>query len=477
MRAHAQKDIDDQIAWLEKGDPDSAWTQCSLNGARGEKALQAGQKTEAAKYLRLAIDGYQKLPRTAASLNNCGLVYFDLFEATGHSADHQRGLALLEEAITLDPSDSILLNNTVHCLISRAVMDVMRDAIRTEAVGEAPELSSLALLYSDEAARETVFTKLRNSDSMQKGLGYLDKALLLAPKNLSLYQLALAIHGGFRDLEELKKLRQRFQVAAPDLQEITQRSREAYRGEHDQEYQERLATRIHTFESLLNSSPVKAHPLTAHYVTVGLLGYRQAAAKYGAAVDERQLLEAARAAYASHPNAGSHYALLSAHYCCASAELARQNKAYAELASQTRRALSPQHLILLLLEGGGQMAELVRQNPNVAQAIALEKENVQRFAGWVTIEEWAALRATDPAQAAVVAQRLKANETARLRNALEYELNPLSASAVVEQYWTSKLLGEDQRAAKLYRGSLPPRSAAPGVVIGRECARARVRSP
>ena len=116
--------------WLEKADPNSINIQISLSAARGEKALADGQLDLAAEQLRMAIAGYEKLPKDSASLNNCGLVYFHLYEITGDLKDHDRGLALLDEAVALEPGNSVLLINTASQLIDRAYMDIVGDAIR-----------------------------------------------------------------------------------------------------------------------------------------------------------------------------------------------------------------------------------------------------------------------------------------------------------------------------------------------------------
>ena len=138
LRALIFKDIDDQITWLEKADPKEGYIQIELNCARGKKALQQGDKTQAASFIRTAIGGYKKQARSSVSLNNQGLAYFDLYEATGNLADHRQGLALLEEAILMDPGNSILIHNTMYFLLSRAVMDIVGDSIHTEVLGAQP---------------------------------------------------------------------------------------------------------------------------------------------------------------------------------------------------------------------------------------------------------------------------------------------------------------------------------------------------
>jgi tetratricopeptide (TPR) repeat protein len=454
LRALIFKDIDDQIAWLEKSDTSSIWVQIELNGARGKQALLKGDRARAAGFLQKALAGYESQPRTAASLNNRGLVCFDLYEATGNVADQQRGLEVLEEAIRLSPSDSILLHNTLYFLLSRAIADIVRDSIRLEALAEQPGIHLLPHLYQNGQERDAIYRQLRENENMKKSLAYLDRALLLAPKNRSLYDTALALYGSFRDLDELKKLQQRFRVAAPEFDEVREETLRAYGKEQDKENLEKTQARLKTCEASLLKPEVKEHLLTRERATIALIGLQQNAWVYGMAADSQHLLDLARTAHQQHPCTASRHALKSALFFRAHQELAGQSKEYAALAEQTRRSLPPQYLIAFILERGGALASQVRQNENVAKALALEQELVQLFPSWVSIEEWALLRGSSPETDSLIAQRIKDNEVVRLTDELQYAFNPLSATSVLEQYWRHRLIGDEKRAREIYQTAI-----------------------
>jgi thioredoxin-like negative regulator of GroEL len=463
FRAHIQKDNDDQIAWLEKSDTNDPPIQIALHGARGEKSLHEGNKKAAAQSLRLALAGYEKLPRNAPTLNNWGLVCLHLYEATGNPEDQQRGLALLEEAIGVDPGNSVLLNNTLYFLYSRAVLEVVRDAIRIDALGVQPGVDLLAHLYGDEAERARVYQRLRESESMKKCLAYLDRALLLAPKKLSLYEVGLQIQTSFLDLAELRKLQQRFRVATPDSTEEKQETLDAYRGAKDQENLDKLQARIRKFEALLEASAVKEHPLTLEHVITSLNGLRQNLTVYGGATDRPKLLVEALTAYRKHPSIASQAALISSYLFCADEELAKQSPDYAALASHTRRAVSPRYLLAFVLERGGPLAEVARRNSNLLQALTLEKERGQRLPSFRHIVEWALFRTADPTEAALVARKLQENEAGRLASELRFQLNSCGASEVLEEYWTRKMLGQDKAAMEVYQQALRNGVPLPGL--------------
>ena len=467
FRAFMFKDTDDQIAWLEKADPAEPNIQIALNCARGEKALQQGQKEIAAQYLRKAVDAYALQPKGAVVLNNWGLACLSLYEATGNRSDHNRGLALLEEAISLAPGDSVLLINTLQTLLTSALMDVVRDSIRVESLGEAADTTLLSHLYSDEAGRKQLYQRLHDLEAMKKALGYLEKALLLAPKSLALYQISLHYQGGFQDLAELQKLQQRFRTADPDLSELQNEELAAYQGKKDGEYLDRYRSRIRILEKLSGMPAIKEHPVTLEHVQVSLSGLKQNAFVYGEKIDGTRLLEDAKAADARHQSAATHSSLVSAHFFCAREELSQQDQRFAELAEKTRRVLSPHYLITLLMERGGALSELIRKNANVLSAVALEKESSDRFPSFPRIDTWALLRTVDPGKSAKIGEQIKTNQIVRVTDQLELELNPLRANAVIDLYWTQRMLGNETGAAEIYDGAiargvpLPPRLPGP----------------
>lgn len=454
FRALLSTDNDDEIAWLEKSDPQSLTVQISLNAARGKRALAQGDKRAAAEYLRKTIAGYESQPRTAAALNNCGLAYFNLYEATGNPDDHRRGMTLLEQAIELDPGDSILLQNTMFFLISRAVMDTVEDRILPEAIGSSAGLSPLSQLYNGDEERSRVFQKLRDSEAMKKALAYLDKALLLSPKNLALYTTAASLHASFRDLNELQKLRQKFQLAAPDISQSREEVLKAFSGAKDEEYLERLQVEVRNLEELARNPRVQEHPLTHDLVTLLLVGERLNTTVYGAVIDADEQIRLALAAYERHPTSMARGTLQNACYFKAAEELASQHPEFAALRERTRRVLGPETLFALMLDRGGPMAEIALRNANVQKGLALEKEIIQRHTAWSSSLQWALLRNTDAALAATVAERIRQNEAIRVSDELQYWLNPVNARSVLDLYWTKRILGDDAGAQEIYRTAL-----------------------
>jgi tetratricopeptide (TPR) repeat protein len=454
LRAHIQKDTDDMIAWLRLSDTNEASVKIALNDAQGMKALQQGNKTQAAAFLREADQAYRGLPKSSVTLNNWGIAVLNLYEANGKAEDYTRGLALLEEAVALSPSDSITLMNTMHILFGRAILDTVRDSIRTDLLGEAPNAGHLSHLYNDEAGFRRIFSQLRTAESMKKGLNYLDRALLLAPKRVHLYSQGLQWRVSFEELAELQKLQQRFVAAQIDFTAHRKELREFYTGAKDKEYLGKYRESIARCEKLLATPAVQAHPPTLAVVSSTLGNIRQNAWVVGEPVDSGKLLADALATHRAQPSMATRSALIAAHFFRAHDELNRERTDYKAMVTHTRRALGPQHLITLLLERGGPLADAIRADPNVQAAAALQKERGRLMPSFRHPTEWALLRTLDPAEAAAIAATYKTNAISLLVDELQFQFDAASPAETLDAYWMKQLLGDATGAAALYDQAL-----------------------
>ena len=151
-----------------------------------------------------------------------------------------------------------------------------------------------------------------------------------------------------------------------------------------------------------------------------------------------------------HLSAASQSALISAYFFRANDELSRQSPEYAALAKGTRRAVSPDFLIALVLEQGGQLAEMARINSNVSAALELSKDEWRRFGSFPRGHTWALIHRAYPDEAATLAASFKTNEVAQLNAELSYQFDPMSAGCVLERYWTYRMIGDEKQANHVY---------------------------
>ena len=134
--------------------------------------------------------------------------------------------------------------------------------------------------------------------------------------------------------------------------------------------------------------------------------------------------------------------------------LSKQSPEYAGFAKRTRRAVSPDFLIAFILEQGGQLAEMARKNSNVMAALELTKEQFHQFGSFPRGHTWALMRRVYPEAAAVVAGSFKTNDVAQLNSELAFEIDPMSASSVLERYWSCRIMGDEKLANQVYEAAV-----------------------
>lgn len=454
FRALLFTNAEDRVTWLRRSDVNQPEVQIELNSALGTQAQLAGDKAEAARYFRLAIAGFDKKAKTSTTLNNCGLVYFSLYEVTGDLRNHDRGLQMLEEAVELQPSNSILLINLANTQIGRACLDVSANRLRWDLLRETPGLSALAHLYADETQRADTYRQVKENPHMRKALSNLDKALLLAPKDASLYVIALWLQTGFRDLAELKKLKARLETAKLNRLEHKDEMLATYAGKRDAEVMKELVRSIREAGDRLKSLSAEADSATRDYASLNLVGLRLGAARYGEKTDLGELLATVRGLHARHPSLDTFNTLQACLFMLADEELGRQDQGYATLSARARRAIQPGVLLAALADQGGALASLIGANRHVREALAIKRELRRRFPVFQDGEDWAFLRLSEPQEADGIAAAIRSYEPIQLHTEITLMLSPMNGDAVLAQYWTSRILGREAEAAGAYRAAV-----------------------
>jgi len=284
---------------------------------------------------------------------------------------------------------------------------------------------------------------------MKKALNYLDKALLLAPKNLGLYLKVSQLQNEFRDVAELQKLQQRAKTAALDASSGLKEWQNFYSGTKDKEQLEKLQGTLVKTEEMLQSPEILQHPLTLERVKCRIIGLRQALIRFGGKTDADAQLAMARELQSANASSVAKHTLINALMFKAHNDLALRDAAYAALASKTRLSFSPQELLTLALERGGATANAIRSNQHVREAVTIIIAREKQFTSSPQSSEWALLREFDKAAAAEIAARFKASPLGRLGDDLALQLNPMDASSTLDEHWDLELDGDNTKAATI----------------------------
>src|SRR5262249_37778125 len=233
-RALLATELDDKIVWLGRSNPNDAQIQANLCEARGEKAFQEGESAEAKTQLRRAFDLYAHMPENAAALNNSALVHFSLYRLTGDRRLLDKAGTMLDRAVALTPSDSILLSNAADTLLDAAVRDVIGDAIDLKTLRKTGDDSLLHFLYADQAGKRRLTERMGAHPATVKATSFLERLLVLSPKDPGVYRRLRTLYAEQRSADKLRDLAARLEKEEPDLSAQEKMARDFFAGKRDE---------------------------------------------------------------------------------------------------------------------------------------------------------------------------------------------------------------------------------------------------
>lgn len=443
-------DTDDQIAWLRRSNTAEPSIKGSLSTALGDKAIQDGNDAEAAQHLREAIDVYSKQAETAASLNNGALAHLSLFRVTGDRQALDKGLEMLDRAVALDPSNSILLSNVAGSVMGAAFRDVIGKSIDLKALRLEGRLDLLAFLYKDAASREQVVKRLRGHAGFARASSYLDRLLTLAPKSPDNYHVLAANYRFLRDEAALRALRQRAEAADLDLSDIRRHALDQYTGKEDAKLHKELGPRIERYEAVLKERR-KAKDTTFAVAACSLIQLRMTLDTMGVPLDADALVKLAEEAHAAAPSKATGSTLVAALLARAGRTLEGKEPAYAGLVAKARRALSPSYLIAVGLDQEGKLGEAIRADQDVRRAVALHRQQIAGFPDDASEWSWAVMRALHPDDAARTRELLAQDKCLEHERALEERIDLYSATVAYRAYWSQVLAGDQAKGQKILK--------------------------
>ena len=153
LRALLATDLDDEIAWLNRGRPGDPEIKASLSLARGQKGLRDGDEPLAEQNLRQAAELYTSFPESMASLNDAALCYGGLFHLRGQTDDLRQAARLLERAVSLKPDNSVLMINAADLNFDLALADACSSRIDLRLIHMVGRGGLLGFFYNDGAGR------------------------------------------------------------------------------------------------------------------------------------------------------------------------------------------------------------------------------------------------------------------------------------------------------------------------------------
>jgi hypothetical protein len=412
FRSVLNDDLDDQILWLGRADPNAAEVQAALAQTRGRKAEQDGKDGDAADQYREAIAVHGRMPETTA---------------------------------TLDPKGTISLLNGASVLAEAAARDTVGTQIDFRALKSASAWEGVGYVYRTPAEWAAVSARFAGHPGAVKARAYLEKLLLLAPRRDDAYQLLAALCEQTDDVAGLTAVAGRAAKADFDTTDAARRNQEFLSGKKDaQQVADAKAAVARAQAALAACRPVGGRTLAAavgRYVQA-----KTAAWVYGEPADPDELVKLADEVHAT-PSAGTESTLVAALYFRAHLTLARENEEYAKQAERTKRSFGSS-LVSYVLAGDGPLRAAAAKNPDVKRLAALAEGAFGRYPDRATAGEWVVLRAVGSAMTAAVAEKARANPRAKAHRALARATAPHAAATALDEYRDLLLEGKEAEAKK-----------------------------
>jgi tetratricopeptide (TPR) repeat protein len=450
MRSITSKDLDDRITWLEKTDLNEPQTKATLADARGQKAIRDGKEDEAAKFFREAVDIYAAQKESSSVLNNGAISCQSLFEVTGDLSVLDRAMHMMEKAVSLKPRDSILLGNAGSSVKGAAIRGLVGDKIDLKKLRREGGLDLLPFLYSDAAGENDWVGRVKASPGIIKARAYLDRALLLAPKNVSLYSMLEDLDGYLKDDAALSRLVRRAREATPDISELVAKTKDAWVGKDEDKRRKETAAALARNQRVVEET--RAGGGTTFAVAVAsLVTLTVSEESLGVEADLDAVVKLAEEAHKLAPSAGSATALETALLARANRTLARGEPEYASMMRRVRRTLGSTYLIPVALWREGKPREAALANVDVKRAIELIRAGLEKFPDEGSAWTWVMLRAGHPQEATRVADFLKKDATRSSRRSLDELLGPMNTGRALLDCWTLESAGKTKEAVELLK--------------------------
>ena len=441
LRSLCFKDLDDQIAWLNRGDLANPMMKATRAKAMGEKAFEEGRDEEAVKAFSDAVAAYSQMPRSATTLNESALAYYSTFLANGDHQALERCTDCFQQAVDLNPSDPVLLFNAGVTLLDAAITDVIGKDIDLRALRQPGSIELLGYLYRDEGERAVVIQRVKSHPGIARSLSYLQKVMVLSPKAERIAEVMYDLHRFTRDEPALTALEARIRSADIDTSEELQTLKQEISGDKDQQRKTAITASLKRGQDRLSS----VRPAGGRTAALALDQRAQQMMSldfYGGSADPDEVLALATEADKLTHSAATLHALIAAQVFCAGKDLRRTTREFEVFYKQHVRPVGIHYLLAAIATEPGPFQQALLQNAHMRTAVELMRQDDKLFPSSSAIYDWTFFKASDSAEAGKVAQNVLSSSLGNVEHSIEKLLHPMNPSVALEIYWLAQMKGD-----------------------------------
>ena len=446
LRALMPIDTDDKIKWLSKADKTNAHIQATLFSAKGEKAEEKFQYKKAAKFYRDAVAAFLKQPETSSTLNNTALVYLSLYRVTRDKQALNKGLDLFDRAVALSPSSGITLWNAASYMISIGFADAVQDKIDLKLLSTIGSDAYLSFCYTDEKGKAKYVNQISKNQSINRGMAYMERVMLLMPKQSEGYEAAYRVYRLTKDYDGLNQVVDKLKSVDLDLAAAKEKTDRYYSGKDDKKYLDRTNQSIQHSSRLLKKVNANTDPVTYAVVLSQTIDGYMSLSRMGKNINGEKLQSMANKLYRTSPSSSTRSTLIEVLLFNASKQFAKGNNTYKSMVKRSGRALSDKELITIALDNNVLTASAVLKNKYFKKAQEWIIVSDKKFPSSPSVSDWALLRHTDVAYAKALKKRLMASKNRAIDDAFVEKLNTASVSAAYSLAWSSEVEGNTEKA-------------------------------
>src|SRR5262249_25489485 len=129
--------------------------------------------------------------------------------------------------------------------------DVIDEAIDLKALKHSGDNSLLAYLYADQAGKRRLTERLNAHPATVKAMSFLERLLILAPKNPEVYRTLRSLYEGQRSAAKLRDLTAALEKGQPDLSTEKKLSLDYFAGKQDESIRKEREGQIERYAKLI----------------------------------------------------------------------------------------------------------------------------------------------------------------------------------------------------------------------------------
>lgn len=448
-RAVLWKDTDDRILWLERCEVRSQELEIDLQEARAQKLIDDGKRNEAIPLLRSAAASYDKLPRSAGTLNNSANMLSTLYGITHDPQDFRESLNRYEEALKLQPDNTVLLSNLAVGHLGNMWLEAAARTADLKTLPSGIQYLLASQQHRNEAEEIKFSAGLRASDSAKRAQQLLGKLLVMAPRDSGHCSSLQSYWDSLRDAGELRRLLAHATAAKFDHAEAWEAARKGWAENQDKQALASIAQNAAQADASLAALPKDTSPQVRAALQAYRLGLQLAASGIDGSGKPADFTASAVALIKLHDGYGSMSTALDAFLraavleCDADPDFAAFNKKHGPHLSDTRL------LGLALHTGTG--AAAIKASPALRRWLENIRDLVKRWPEHRGPGSWVLLSHLSPPDAEACREAILKCERLTLDVELNQVLSPAYIGTAFESWALCLMKGDTVAAAEIWK--------------------------